>query len=372
MLGGHPGPHRLPGHHLVDGDVLADVAEEVEQAQVAGPVPVVDQPRRVDDGERSTIRPIWALMAATLARQRLVVEQVALLGAPARVADHARGAAGQGDRPVPGVLEAAQHEQADQVADVQAVGGRVAAVVQRDRALGEPGRAARRGRCCPARGPGPRGRRAGRRSPRALSRAAHGSAGDHDRFGSVATVPARCHADPVATPTRRTEGLDRRPRPGGRRCPRDHPVLALDLQRRAPQAEPGLPRGPGVGRSGPRRPAPRTVDRIDALPPAPSSRDPRPSGPPWSTRRTTSSTRCSTTSRSDQPTGEERPGGRPALARRLAHLPRRPPGLRRPPAHRPRAQLLVDEKFSDSIETVIGTFAEVNKMGSCVVPGDVG
>jgi hypothetical protein len=38
----------------------------------------------------------------------------------------------------------------------------------------------------------------------------------------------------------------------------------------------------------------------------------------------------------------------------------------------PDAQLLVDEKFRDSIETVIGTFAEVNEMDSCVVPGDVG
>jgi hypothetical protein len=37
----------------------------------------------------------------------------------------------------------------------------------------------------------------------------------------------------------------------------------------------------------------------------------------------------------------------------------------------PDAQLLVDEKFRDSIETVIGTFAEVNEMDSCVVPGDI-
>ena len=66
-----------------------------------------------------------------VAREGLVVEQVALLGAPARVADHAGGPAGQGDRPVAGVLEAPQHQQADEVADVQAVGGRVAAVVER-------------------------------------------------------------------------------------------------------------------------------------------------------------------------------------------------------------------------------------------------
>ena len=71
--------------------------------------------------------------------QRRLVEEVALLAAPAGVADHAGGAAGEGDRPVAGVGEAAQHEQADEVADVQAVGGRVAPVVERDRALGEPG-----------------------------------------------------------------------------------------------------------------------------------------------------------------------------------------------------------------------------------------
>jgi hypothetical protein len=37
----------------------------------------------------------------------------------------------------------------------------------------------------------------------------------------------------------------------------------------------------------------------------------------------------------------------------------------------PDAKLLVDEKFGDSIETVIGTFAGVNGMESCEVPGDV-
>ena len=63
--------------------------------------------------------------------EHVVVEQVALLGATARVADHARGAAGQGDRTVAGILEAAQRDEPDQVADVQAVGRRIAPVVDR-------------------------------------------------------------------------------------------------------------------------------------------------------------------------------------------------------------------------------------------------
>ena len=61
-------------------------------------------------------------MAARLAVERLAVEQVALVGAPAGVADHAGGPAGQGDRAGGRVLEAAQEQQGDEVADVEAVG----------------------------------------------------------------------------------------------------------------------------------------------------------------------------------------------------------------------------------------------------------
>jgi hypothetical protein len=37
----------------------------------------------------------------------------------------------------------------------------------------------------------------------------------------------------------------------------------------------------------------------------------------------------------------------------------------------PHARLFVDEKFNDSIETVISTFAQVNDMDSCATPTDV-
>jgi len=37
----------------------------------------------------------------------------------------------------------------------------------------------------------------------------------------------------------------------------------------------------------------------------------------------------------------------------------------------PKARLFVDEKFNDSIETVVSTFAQVNDMDSCATPTDV-
>jgi hypothetical protein len=114
----------------------------------------------------------------------------------------------------------------------------------------------------------------------------------------------------------------------------------------------------------------RTVKRIDALPPAPDS--------------TTSAARADVVSRAndeldemldaieaDEPTGEgDLDVVRPWLADWRTYL-----GDRRDYAERlrtdPHARLFVDEKFNDSIETVIETFAEVNEMPSCVVPGDV-
>ena len=79
------------------------------------------------------------LDAGDVVVEDVVVEQVALLRSAARIADHAGRSPGQRDRPVAGVLEAAQRDQPDQVADVEAVGGRVASVVDRHRAVGHLG-----------------------------------------------------------------------------------------------------------------------------------------------------------------------------------------------------------------------------------------
>ena len=117
--------------HRVDGDVLADVSQEVEEAHLAGPVPVVDQrAARCAAGQVDDAGDL-GLDGGHVVGERLLVEEVALLGAAAGVADHAGGAADQGHGPVAGLLEAAQHQQPEQVADVEAVGGGIAAVVER-------------------------------------------------------------------------------------------------------------------------------------------------------------------------------------------------------------------------------------------------
>ena len=122
----------LLGDHLVDGEVLADVAEEVDEAVAAEPLGVVEQ------------------QALGLARRRRQVEEAARAGPgsprgwPASCSAESRGrssdlppgspirpgaAAGEQDRAMAGELQPAQGEDAEQVADMQAVGGRVEAGV---------------------------------------------------------------------------------------------------------------------------------------------------------------------------------------------------------------------------------------------------
>ena len=88
-------------------------------------------------GVKSSSRSSCGLMPAEVVLERLTVEQVALLAAPAGIADHAGRTAGQRERAVAAELEAAQPELAHQVADVQRVGGRVEPDVDADRAVGQ-------------------------------------------------------------------------------------------------------------------------------------------------------------------------------------------------------------------------------------------
>ena len=144
VLPGHPGLHAVAGHHLVHGDVLAHVAQEVEQAELARPSQVVDQLPGALGPEDP---PDLGLDGGHVGRHGLRVEQVPLLRPAARVADHARGPTGQREGAVAGVLEAAQQDQPDQVAVVEARDAGVAAVVEGERPLGQTG-----GQGCPIRG----------------------------------------------------------------------------------------------------------------------------------------------------------------------------------------------------------------------------
>ena len=81
-----------------------------------------------------------SLNRADVVAEGLDVEQIALVGAPARVTHHAGRSADQHQRSMAVVLEAAQGQDAHEVADVEAVGGGIDAVIQGRRArehLGE-------------------------------------------------------------------------------------------------------------------------------------------------------------------------------------------------------------------------------------------
>ena len=120
------------GHHVVDGDVLADVAGEVEEGEVLHPVVVVDQFGRIGGvGAKVEEAGELRLDAADVMAQGVLSEQVAL-GALARgVANHACGAADEGQRLMPSALEVAEHHDRAKVTDVKRVGGGVDADVGR-------------------------------------------------------------------------------------------------------------------------------------------------------------------------------------------------------------------------------------------------
>ena len=115
----------------VDGEMLADVAQEVEAVHAAEPVGVV----RHNSG-------VFAFKAQK--RFQLVADafypagngfggiQAALHCFEAGVADHTGRAAHQSNRRMPRLLETAQCQYGQQVADMQAVGGRVETAVEGD------------------------------------------------------------------------------------------------------------------------------------------------------------------------------------------------------------------------------------------------
>ena len=121
--------HRLLGHHHVDRDVLADIAQELHEAEVAQPVGVVQQKGAV----RAEVEEPLELTPNCLGvgRDLLLGEQRSLDVLAAGVADQRRPAAHHDDGPVAGLLEAADGHDPHELADVEAVGGGVEAAVER-------------------------------------------------------------------------------------------------------------------------------------------------------------------------------------------------------------------------------------------------
>ena len=134
-----PAPDRVAVEHHVDREVLADVAEELDRRQLARPGQVVLDDRagrrivEVDEALELTADPVGPV------GDGVGGVQGALAGV-ARVADHAGGAAGQHDRPMPGLLKPPQRQQRNQMAGVQARRGRVESRIDGDGSGGQLGR----------------------------------------------------------------------------------------------------------------------------------------------------------------------------------------------------------------------------------------
>ena len=130
--------HAVLGHHVVDGDVFADFACEIQEGISLHPVIVVDQLGSVGRVALE-IEEAGQLCfdAAHVVSQRFLVEEVSLGTFARGVAYHAGCAADQGQRFVAGALKVAEHHDAAQVADVQRVGCGVNSHVGSSHALGE-------------------------------------------------------------------------------------------------------------------------------------------------------------------------------------------------------------------------------------------
>ena len=118
----------LEGQHPVDGEVPADVAQELDVVQGRQPFRVVEQEGlALGEIEEPRHLPTEGLRVG---RDGLDGQDLPHLGLARRVADPGRAAAHERDGPMAGALQVRHGHQRLQVADVQAVGGRVEADVE--------------------------------------------------------------------------------------------------------------------------------------------------------------------------------------------------------------------------------------------------
>ena len=116
--------------------MLADIPEKLEVADAPHPVGVVDDVHAV--ARRGEHRADLPLDAGDVGGQFIGREEVPLLAAATRVADHAGRPADEGDGLVAGPGHATQEQQGHEVADVEAVGRGIKARVDPAARCGEP------------------------------------------------------------------------------------------------------------------------------------------------------------------------------------------------------------------------------------------
>ena len=128
----HSGAHAFLLDHLIDGEMLADVAEEIEASHVFRPGSVIHEPRRVRFCVEIEQPTQLLLHAGDVRRDRLLREQVALGGFATRIANGPGRAACNCDRMMAKQLKPSQAKQWNEVANVQAVSGRIEAAIKND------------------------------------------------------------------------------------------------------------------------------------------------------------------------------------------------------------------------------------------------
>ncbi len=130
---GQPGLDELEGHHAIDGEVHAVVAQELDVAQLLQPLGVVGHDRVGGPVAEPQERVKGPFDAGDVGVDHLVGEQRARLVLVGGIADLGGAPAHQHDRPVAGLLQPAQGHDLHQTAHVQTRGGGVKADVGRDR-----------------------------------------------------------------------------------------------------------------------------------------------------------------------------------------------------------------------------------------------
>ena len=135
LLGLQPAADELQGDHLVDGEVHAVLAQEVDVAQPVQPLGVVAHHRVGGVATEAQERLEGPADAGDVGGDHRVGEHGTLGGLVGRVADLGGAAAHQHDRPVAGLLQPAQGHDLHQAADVQRGRGGVEADVGGDRAF---------------------------------------------------------------------------------------------------------------------------------------------------------------------------------------------------------------------------------------------
>ena len=130
--------HAVLGHHIIDGDVLADFAGEVEEGVVLHPVVVIDEFGSVGCVALEVEEACQlCLDAGHVVAECFLVEQVALSAFARGVANHTSGTADECQWFVAGALEMAEHHYTTEVAYVKGICGGVNAHVGCSHAFGK-------------------------------------------------------------------------------------------------------------------------------------------------------------------------------------------------------------------------------------------